>query len=116
LGAINSGMEVTFDPASPGTPTPMRIGGGVDASASLACPSLSQCTAVGVHSSPPSVGQEITFNPTSPNQSTGHAWSAAKCTSAYKAWIKGHKHATKPQKKAEANSLHSSHGCPRATT
>jgi hypothetical protein len=115
-GLSNDDMEVTFNPASPGTPAPTRIGGGVDSSASLACPSLSQCTAVGPHTSPPSVGQEITFNPTSPNESTGHGWSAAKCTSTYKAWIKEHKHATKRQKTAEANSLRSSHGCSRAAT
>jgi hypothetical protein len=115
-GVINSSMEITFNPASPGTPTPTRIGGGIDASSSLACPSLSQCTAVGVHTTPPSVGQEITFNPTSPNSSTGDKWSAARCTSTYKAWIRQHKHATTRQKKNEASSLQSSHGCPRSSS
>lgn len=115
-GVTNTGMEVTFNPSSPGTPTPTRIGGGIDASSSLACPSVTQCTAVGIHTTPPSVGQEITFNPTSPNGSTGDRWSATKCTSAYKAWIKQHKHATSRQKKGEASSLQSSHGCRRSST
>jgi hypothetical protein len=116
LGASNDDMEVTFNPALPDTPAPTRIGGGIDSSASLACPSLSQCTAVGPHTTPPQVGQEITFDPKSPDSSTAHAWSAAKCASTYKAWIKAHKHATKSQKKVEASSLDSSHGCPSAAT
>jgi len=39
-------------------------------------------------------------------------WSHAKCKSTYKAWTKKHRHATRAQKKAEANALHKSHGCP----
>ena len=54
------GKQVTFDPTSPGTPTPTSVGvdgWGLDA---VACPSTSQCTA-GDGSD-----QEVTFDPTSP--------------------------------------------------
>jgi hypothetical protein len=58
-----SGAEVTFDPTAPGTPTPVKVdsGGGLFA---VACPSLSQCTAVGGTATPAPV--EVTFNPIAP--------------------------------------------------
>jgi hypothetical protein len=41
-----------------------------------------------------------------------HAWTHAKCKSSYKAWAKKHGHATRAQKKAEANKLHKLYSCP----
>jgi hypothetical protein len=38
-------------------------------------------------------------------------WSHALCESTYNAWTKQHHHATRSQKKAEANVLHKTHGC-----
>jgi hypothetical protein len=38
-------------------------------------------------------------------------WSHALCESTYNAWTKKHHHATRSQKKAEANMLHKTHGC-----
>jgi hypothetical protein len=57
------GKEATFNPSSPGTPTPVTIdlGNGVF---DVACPSTTQCTAVDGH------GQEVTFNPISPGTPT----------------------------------------------
>ena len=53
--------EVTFDPASPGTPTPTTIDGGSGFYLlGMACPSTSQCTAVD------DGGQQVTFDPASP--------------------------------------------------
>lgn len=40
------------------------------------------------------------------------AWTHAQCKSTYKAWRKGYRHATARQKKAEANALHKTRGCP----
>jgi hypothetical protein len=72
------GQELTFDPASPGTPTPTTISGsypsgeargenypagnyGLEA---VACPSTSQCTAVEWdYREPPYVGRQVTFDP-----------------------------------------------------
>lgn len=54
-----SGNEVTFDPTSPGTPTPVPISGADDNLFELACPSVSQCTAID------NSGNEVTFDPTS---------------------------------------------------
>lgn len=61
-----SGQQVTFDPTSPGTPTPTNLGVGVDGYGlnGVACPSTNQCTAVGYE------GQEVTFDPTSPGSPT----------------------------------------------
>src|ERR1700735_4496024 len=39
-----SGQQVTFDPASPGTPTPTAIDS--DGLSGVACPSATQCTAI----------------------------------------------------------------------
>ena len=50
---------MTFDPASPVTPTAVQIDGGRTLHG-VACPSISQCTAVDNN------GGEVTFNPTSP--------------------------------------------------
>lgn len=57
------GAEVTFNPASPGTPTPVVIDPGAKL-ADVACPSASQCTAVDFS------GAEVTFNPTAPGTPT----------------------------------------------
>ena len=54
------GQEVTFDPTSPGTPTPISVGGAFSMPAAVACPSTGQCTFVGA-------GGEVTFDPTSPS-------------------------------------------------
>ena len=56
------GQEVTFDPAAPGTPTPMTIDS--DVVTAVACPSTSQCTAVGYF------GREVTFDPAAPGSPT----------------------------------------------
>jgi hypothetical protein len=61
--AVGGGQMVTFNPASPGTATPVSIG--VDSTAGsamtdVACPSATQCTAVD------QAGRELTFNPASP--------------------------------------------------
>jgi hypothetical protein len=51
---------MTFDPQSPGTPTPVDLGpegSGDPPLTSIACPSIGQCTAVG------NGNEEITFNP-----------------------------------------------------
>jgi hypothetical protein len=45
--------------------------------------------------------------------STGaHSWSHAQCKSTYKTWTKVHHHASRSKKKAAANKLHKTHGCP----
>ena len=44
-----------------------------------------------------------------------HSLSATQCKSAYRAWAKGHRHATRSQRKSEANKLHKQHGCPPST-
>jgi hypothetical protein len=44
-----------------------------------------------------------------------HAWTSTQCRTAYKAWTKGHHHATRSRQKAEANKLHKQHGCPPST-
>jgi hypothetical protein len=57
------GREVTFNPTSPGSPTPTFID--FDRSfKALACPSTSQCTAVDEQ------GYELTFDPTAPGTPT----------------------------------------------
>jgi hypothetical protein len=56
------GYEVTFDPGSPGTPTPTMIDESYPDS--LACPSATQCTAVD------ELGGEVTFDPASPGSPT----------------------------------------------
>jgi hypothetical protein len=58
-----SGNEVTFNPQSPGTPTPAPIDGTTPVNG-IDCPSSTQCTAVD------SAGKEITFNPTAPGTPT----------------------------------------------
>lgn len=58
-GVDDFGYEVTFDPQSPGTPTPVSIDGAIGLTA-VACPTTTQCTAVDA------VGNELTFNPQSP--------------------------------------------------
>ena len=55
---------MTFDPTSPGTPTPIAIDAAGDGLNGVACPSSSQCTAVD------NFGREVTFNPTSPGAPT----------------------------------------------
>jgi hypothetical protein len=63
-----AGRDVTFDPTSPGSPTPHRIdsslGTNGDVMIAVACPSTRQCTAIdnSVH--------EVTFDPTSPGTPT----------------------------------------------
>jgi hypothetical protein len=53
----------------------------------------------------------VTPNGVAPSNGT-HSWSRARCKSAYKAWTKKHRRATRRQKKAEAATLHRAHGCP----
>ena len=56
------GNAATFNPASPGSPTPTAIdSAGLN---SVACPSTSQCTAVDID------GNEVTFDPISPGTPT----------------------------------------------
>jgi hypothetical protein len=56
---------VTFDPSSPGTPTPTPITIDSDSGVfGVACPSITQCTAVDGN------GQEVTFDPSSPGTPT----------------------------------------------
>ena len=57
------GGEATFDPDSPGSPTPTRVDGS-DQLAAVACPSARQCTAVD------NFGREVTFDPRSPRSAT----------------------------------------------
>jgi len=57
-----AGRQVTFDPTSPGTPTPTTIDS-TNPLYGVACPSASQCTAI-------DSGQEVTFDPTSPGTPT----------------------------------------------
>ena len=57
--AVGGMDEVTFNPASPGSPTLTAIAPGASLN-SVACPSVSQCTAVDTN------GREVTFNPLSP--------------------------------------------------
>jgi hypothetical protein len=59
----HEGQEVTFNPQSPGTPTPIAVDSG-SVLTRVACPSSTQCTAVD------EVGQEVTFNPQSPGSPT----------------------------------------------
>lgn len=54
---VGQGQEETFDPTSPGEPAPTAID--VSGPSAVACPTVSQCTAVGD-------GGEVTFNPASP--------------------------------------------------
>ena len=73
------GQELTFDPASPGTPTPITVSDSYPAGYSpggeyypagnygleaVACPSTSQCTAVEYdYLEPPYVARQVTFDP-----------------------------------------------------
>jgi alpha-tubulin suppressor-like RCC1 family protein len=58
-------QEATFNPISPGTPTPTTVDRAYSFQIpSVACPSESQCTAVD------SPGREVTFNPTLPGTPT----------------------------------------------
>lgn len=57
------GQELTFDPASPGTPKPTTIDG-ISYLTAVACPSTSQCTAVD------DFGYQVTFDPSSPGTPT----------------------------------------------
>ncbi len=57
--AVGRGLELTFDPATPGEPVATIIAGDTELSG-LACPATSQCTAVD------SAGEEITFDPLAP--------------------------------------------------
>jgi hypothetical protein len=60
--------EVTFNPAAPGSPTAVTIDTARGSFlTSVACPSVTQCTAVGFGNDG---GQEVTFNPTSPGSPT----------------------------------------------
>ena len=59
----NQGQQVTFDPSSPGDPTPTSIDPG-NSPESLACPSTTQCTAVD------NEGQLVRFDPTAPDDLT----------------------------------------------
>lgn len=79
---IANGGEVTFNPTSPGPANPVTLdnGGTEQVSqlaqlwfSSIACPSMTQCTAVGPASTSqpfPVIRQEVTFNPTSPGTPT----------------------------------------------
>ena len=66
-----SGRETTFNPLSPGHPTPIQLDtqGRLE---SIACPAVSQCTATAVSSSyrglatPGEIDAEVTFDPQSP--------------------------------------------------
>ena len=58
------GREVTFNPQSPGSHTPVTLDRGSQGFYGVACPSVSQCTAVG------RAGREVTFNPQSPGTPT----------------------------------------------
>jgi len=58
---------MTFNPSSPGTPTPVTINNG-DYVKSLACPSVSLCVAVGFNAA--GQGQELAFDPSSPGTPT----------------------------------------------
>jgi hypothetical protein len=63
------GMEVTFDPASPGTPVPFQIESRTIES--IACPTMHQCTGLSNFSDNTpfherNEGQEVTFDPTEP--------------------------------------------------
>ncbi|MGO9750540.1 MAG: hypothetical protein ACLP22_03305 [Solirubrobacteraceae bacterium] len=64
VAADSDGREVTFDPTSPGKPTPTPIESMGPAVNAVACPTLSQCTAVD------SQGGEVTFDPRSPGRHT----------------------------------------------
>ena len=57
-----AGRQVTFDPTSPGTPTPTTID--TYALEGVACPSTSQCTAVDL------AKRQVTFDPASPGTPT----------------------------------------------
>ncbi len=56
------GVAITFDPNSPGSPTPVVIDS-TGTAATVACPSLTQCTTV-------SPSEEVTFDPRSPGSPT----------------------------------------------
>ena len=59
-----SGRELSFNPASPGSPSPITVDGYgalvFQGLKGVACPSVSQCTAVDNR------GQQVTFNPAAP--------------------------------------------------
>ena len=57
------GQVVTFNPASPGTPTPAPVDGGRNL-VGISCPAATQCTGVDT------AGDVVTFNPTSPGTPT----------------------------------------------
>jgi hypothetical protein len=57
--------EVSFDPLSPGVPTPVRIAAGVGGLAAVACASVNECTAVSKYE-----GKVVTFDPSSPTPSS----------------------------------------------
>lgn len=57
--------EVSFDPRSPGMPTPVTIAAGVGGLAAVACASVNECTAVSKYGGP-----VVTFDPSSPTPSS----------------------------------------------
>ena len=59
-GGGGGGEESTFNPAAPGNPRPTIIEPGNAVMSGVACPSTTQCTAVGQS------GEQVTFNPTAP--------------------------------------------------
>jgi RHS repeat-associated protein len=75
-GVSLEGQEVTFDPASPGTPTPVILAPDQEVSpfipSAVSCASVASCTAVGVYSNTSENfygGAAVTFDPASPGSS-----------------------------------------------
>jgi hypothetical protein len=99
----------TVDPVAPGIPTPSRWQAhNAGWLVSVACPSISQCTAVS------NGAEEVTFNPNPQPARTGKSrrvWTRAQCNRAYRVWARNHRHSTRRQQRSEVTTLHRRHGC-----
>jgi hypothetical protein len=107
LGGTESGSS--YPPINPSPAVASCPLAGLTAGSGLA-PEVSVMPA---SSNTPGLGGAPESSGTPATSGTGaHAWSHAQCKSTYNKWGRAHHHATRSQKKAEANKLHKTHLCP----
>jgi hypothetical protein len=104
VSPLSSGV-VTFNPNSPGTPTPVSI---LETISSISCPSSSQCT---INDDV----QVLTFDPTMLGATATPAWTHAQCKRTYTSWLRRHSRARRSARSAEASLLRRQHGCPSSS-
>jgi hypothetical protein len=104
VSPLSSGV-VTFNPNSPGTPTPVSI---LETISSISCPSRSQCT---INDD----AQVLTFDPATLGAAATPRWTEAQCKRTYANWLKRHARARRSARSAEASLLRKQHGCPSSS-